>query len=416
MTPLTLSASDKAAEQELLERARVLHASSIVVDTEAPVFTSQMMFTDGMRALAKEMIAAGRSRSEVKYALGELLCDEVESDPDVREAYLGFWKRSGVTAASSSIYDTGVPWQAWEEALRELSTANRMVMALDGAITAAMTADDIRDAHARGTSTVIHNMQNTDPLNEQLDRLDVLYGLGVRIVQITYNLRNRFGDGCLERRDGGLSRLGQRLVGILNDSGILIDVSHCSDETILDAVQASARPLACTHTSVRAISTHARAKPDNVLKAVAENGGYVGILLVPFFIVPPEGDPRAESLGLAAGNATLDMMVDHIEYALDLVGADAVGIGTDWSKPFQDALRVGSDGGGLSARSQTPGFDWVGWRPEDRYSRDVYTAGFESWDFWPNITAAMLRRGIAEDTIAKILGENFVRVFGAAQR
>jgi membrane dipeptidase len=152
-----------------------------------------------------------------------------------------------------------------------------------------------------------------------------------------------------------------------------------------------------------------------VLRAIAERGGYIGILLVPFFILPEGGDPRASATGLPPGNATLDTLVDHIEYALNLLGSDAIGIGTDWSKPFQDALRVASDGGGLSQRSQTAGFDWVGWRPGDRYSRDVYTAGFESWDFWPNITAAMLRRGISEETTAKVLGENFVRVFGEAQ-
>ena len=401
-------------ERDLAERAHQLHANSIVVDSEAPVFTSQMMFTDAMMAMAREMVAAGRSCSDVKYALGELLCDEIVEDPEVRQAYLSFWERSGVTAASSSIYDVGVPWHAWDEALRELATAARMVASLDGAISTALTSDDIRRAHARGTRSIINNMQNTDPLDEQLDRLDILYGLGVRIVQITYNLRNRFGDGCLDRRDGGLSRLGEELIGSLNDLGILVDVSHCSDETVLDAVRISSRPIACTHTSARTISGSARAKPDHVLRAVAESGGYVGILLVPFFIVPAEGDPRANELGMPVGNATLDMMVDHIEYALNLLGSDAVGIGTDWSKPFQDALRVGS-GGGLSARSQTPGFDWVGWRPEDRYSRDVYTAGFESWDFWPNITTAMLRRGISEDTVAKVLGQNFLRVFGDAQ-
>ena len=412
---MTSAVTATKPDPELESRAQALHQRSIVVDTEAPVFTSQMMFTDAMKALAKDMIESGRSRSEVKYALGELLCEEIRADPSVRDDYVQFWNRAGVTAASSSIYDTGVPWLAWEEALRELSTASRMIALLDGSITAAMTSDDIRSAHARGARTVIHNMQNTDPLDEQLDRLDVLFGLGVRIVQLTYNLRNRFGDGCLDRRDGGLSRLGERLVGQLNDLGILIDVSHCSDETILDTLQTSTRPIACTHTSVRAISQHARAKPDSVLRAVAERGGYVGILLVPFFIVPPEGDARANALGLPSGHATLDMMVDHIEYVLNIAGSDTVGIGTDWSKPFQDALRVAATNGGLATRSQTTGFDWVGWRPVDRYSRDVYTAGFESWDFWPNITTAMLRRGIPEDTVSKVLGENFLRVFGAAQ-
>ena len=401
-------------EKQLEERARELHAASMVVDTEAPIFTSHMMLTDGMRELARRRLDEGRSRAEVKIALGERLYDEVRSEPATRRAYLEFWRRSGVTAASSSIYDVGVPWRAWEEALCELATGNKLLAVLDQEITLALRADDIRRAHANHKRTVIYNLQNTDPLDEQFDRLDVLFGLGVRIVQITYNLRNRFGDGCLERRDGGLSRLGEALVGRLNDLGMLVDLSHCSDETTLDAVKVSDRPVACTHTSARAISSHARGKPDHLLRAVADKGGYVGVLAVPFFILPPEGDARARALGLPEGNATLDTMVDHVIHMLDVAGSDAVGIGTDWSRPYQDALRVGGNRRELAARSLTPGFDWVGWRPEDRYSRNVYTAGFESWDLWPNITAAMLRRGIPEETVVKILGENFVRVFGAA--
>lgn len=401
-----------ASDEELSQQALKLHLSSIVVDSEAPVFSSQMMFTPGMNELARQMLLAGKSRSQVKFALGEQLCEEVQRDPAVRTAYLEFWERSGVTCASSSFYDVGIPWHAWDDALRELSTAHKLLAELKGSITAALTAADIRRAHAEGTHAVIHNMQNTDPLGEQLDRLDVLFGLGVRIVQITYNLRNRFGDGCLERRDGGLSRLGVELVERLNELGVLIDVSHCSDQTVLDAVAVSSRPIACTHTSARAISKHARAKSDSVLRTVAESGGYVGILLVPFFILPPTTDIHPDESG--DHNATLDVMVDHVIHALNVVGPEAVGIGTDWSKPFQDALRVEGDLDGLASRSQTPGFDWVGWRPGDRYSRSVYTAGFESWDLWPNITTEMLRRGIPEDTISKVIGGNFVRVFEAA--
>jgi membrane dipeptidase len=403
---------DAAAFADVTARAQALHRRSIVIDTEAPAFTSQLMFTDGMRALARDMLEAGSTRSAVKYALGERLYEEVRLDPAVRRAYVELWAQSGVTAASSSIYDVGVPWDAWDDALRELATAQKLLSALGETMGPAFSAQDIRDAHDAGRHAVIHNLQNTDPLCEQLDRLDLLFGLGVRIVQITYNLRNRFGDGCLERRDGGLSRLGQALVGRLNDLGILVDLSHCSDQTTLDAVEVSTRPVACTHTSARALSGHARAKTDEVMRAVADRGGYLGVLVVPFFLLPPGGDGRAQAVGLSEGNATLDSFVDHVVHVIDVAGSDAVGIGTDWSKPFQDALRVSRSSQGLAARSQTAGFDWVGWRPADRYSRDVFTAGFEAWDQWPNITAALLRRGLSEAVVEKILGANFLRVFG----
>jgi membrane dipeptidase len=394
---------------ELLEAARRLHREHIVVDTEAPAFTSQLVLTGRMVERAHAMLAEGRSRSAIKMALGETLAEELEGSPEARADYLGHWHRSGVTVASSSVYDVGEPWSAWEETQRELEIGARVLKALAGDLVEFRTAGDMVAAHRAGKVGVIQNLQNTDPLDDRLDRVDELYGHGVRICQLTYNLRTRFGDGCLERRDGGLSRLGIALVERLNHLGVLVDLSHCSDQTTLDAAEVSSKPVAVTHSSARAISRHARGKPDQVLAAVANKGGFVGVLLVPFFIVPPPS-PGATS----SGNATLDDVVRHVKHFIKVAGEDAVGIGTDWSKPFQDALNWGGGGpSSLATRSQTAGYDWVGWRPQDRYSRTVWTEGFETFDEWPNITAALLGAGMSERVVAKVIGGNFVRVFGA---
>jgi membrane dipeptidase len=395
-------------QAELLEAARRLHREHIVVDTEAPVFTSQLVLTERMVERAHTMLAAGRSRSEIKMALGDTLADELEGSAEARASYLGRWHAAGVTAASSSVYDVGEPWLAWQETQREFEVGDRVLKALGGELREFRTAGDIEAAHREGAVGIIQNLQNTDPLDDQLTRIDELYARGVRICQLTYNLRTRFGDGCLERRDGGLSRLGAALVERLNHLGILVDLSHCSDETTLDAAAISSVPVACTHTSARSISGHARGKPDAVLKAVADKGGFVGVLLVPFFILPVTEHG-------ASGNARLEDVVRHVQHFIDVAGEDAVGIGTDWSKPFQDALNWGGGGpNSLAARSQTTGFDWVGWRPQDRYSRTVFTEGFETFDQWPNITAALLAAGMHERVVAKVIGANFVRVFGAA--
>lgn len=393
---------------ELLEAARRLHHDHVVVDAEAPVFTSQLVLTDRMVERAHEMLTEGRSRSAIKAALGEALAEELEGSAEARQGYLDNWRRAGVTVASSSVYDVGEPWHAWKETQRELEIGTRVLKALDGDLVEFRTASDIAAAHAAGKAGVIQNLQNTDPLEDRIDRIDELYDRGVRICQLTYNLRTRFGDGCLERRDGGLSRLGAALVERLNHLGVLVDLSHCSDLTTLDAAEVSSKPVAVTHSSARAISGHARGKPDEILAAVANKGGFVGVLLVPFFIVPPPS-PGATS----SGNATLDDVVRHVQHFMDVAGEDAVGIGTDWSKPFQDALNWGGgEPTSLAARSQTAGYDWVGWRPDDRYSRAVWTEGFERFDQWPNITAALLGAGMSEHVVTKIIGGNFVRVFG----
>jgi len=389
-----------------------LHSRSLVVDAEAPTFTAQMILTPGMIDLARRLLAEGTSRSDIKTALGEALVDEMRSDPTARHSYMGHWEASGVTVASSSIYDNGLPWLAFGESLRELALAEELLRVLGGAIEAVESADDIERIHRQGKHGVIHNLQNTDPFEDRLDRVDLFHRLGVRIVQLTYNLRNRVGDGCLERTDGGLSRLGVTLVKALNERGILIDLSHCSDRTALDVARLTQAPIACTHTGARALSGHARAKPDDVLRAVADTGGFVGVLLVPFFLREPDGTSprRARPSELPAGCTTLDDAVDHIEYMLELIGPDCVGLATDWSKPYQDALNVA----GAPTRSATPGYDWVGWRPQDRFSRTVYTAGMERWDDWPNLTTAMLTRGIPQDIVIRVLGTNFLRVFRAA--
>lgn len=394
----------------LLEAARRLHREHVVVDAEAPVFTSQLVLSERMVERAHEMLAEGRSRSAIKIALGETLAEDLETSAEARRQYLDHWHAAGVTVASSSVYDVGEPWHAWEETQREFQIGARVLRALDGELVEFRSAADMVAAHQAGKVGIIQNLQNTDPLEDQIDRIDELYDLGIRICQLTYNLRTRFGDGCLERRDGGLSRLGVALVERLNDLGILVDLSHCSDLTTVDAAEASSKPVAVTHSSARAISGHARGKPDEVLAAVANKGGFVGVLLVPFFIVPPPGAGATTS-----GNATLDDVVRHVRHFINVAGEDAVGIGTDWSKPFQDALNWG--GGGptsLASRSQTSGYDWVGWRPHDRYSRTVWTEGFERFDQWPNITAALLGGGLSEQVVAKVIGENFVRVFGEA--
>jgi membrane dipeptidase len=399
--------SEAIASRDALERAQRLHAEQIVVDSLAPTFTCEMMLTPAMVDLARSLQSRGKTRSAIRTALAEYLIEAASTDPATREAYLAFWRRAGVAAASCTLYDSGPPEQAWDDALTELARGTRLIRALNGAFVQGDSAATIEQAYRERRHAVIYNLQNAEPIGDQFGRIDLLYNLGVRIVQVAYNLRNRFADGCVERRDGGLSRFGEALVERLNRRRILIDLSHCSDRTALDVIAASQAPTAFTHTSARAISQHARGKTDEAFRAIVERGGYIGILIVPFFLMPPGGESRAAIPGLPPGWATLDTVVDHVVHVLNLVGSDSVGIGTDWGKPYYTAIRWSAD----MVREQTSSFDWVGWRPQDRFDPNLQTQGLETWDLWPNLTAALLRRGIPEPTVAKIVGGNFLRVF-----
>ena len=399
--------SEKFSQQDAIERARQLHAEHIVVDSLAPTFTCEMLLTPAMADLGRRLQSQGKTRYVIRTALAEYLIEAAASDPATRDAYIDYWRRAGVTAASSTLYDAGPPGQAWDDTLTELARGNRLLRALNGPIVLADSAAAIEQAHREGRHVVIYNLQNPEPIGEGFDHLDILYNLGVRIVQVAYNLRNRFADGCVERCDGGLSRLGETLVDRLNRQRILIDLSHCSDRTAMDVIASSSAPVAFTHTSARTLSRHARGKTDAAIRAIAERGGYIGVLIVPFFLLPPEGDGRATPPDLPAGWATLDTVVDHVLHIQNLVGSDCVGIGTDWGKPYYTALQWSGD----MVKEKTSSFDWVGWQPEHRFDPNMQMHGLETWDLWPNLTAAMLRRGIPEATVAKIIGGNFLRLF-----
>ena len=176
---------------------------------------------------------------------------------------------------------------------------------------------------------------------------------------------------------------------------MLIDTSHCSDRTTLDAVEASQSPVAITHAAAPALSGHPRAKPDDVIRAVAAAGGYVGVVAMPSILTP------------SGHGASLDTVVDHLVHMLDLAGPDAVGIGTDWGKPYYRAMEWHRE---TIAESLRPGeFDWVGWRPEHRFDPNEACAGIETWDLWPQLTARMLSRGLSEEVVVGVIGRNFLR-------
>ncbi len=399
--------NEQRAIREVGERAQRIHAERPVLDSLAPTFTCEMHLTPAMVALARKLQAQGLTRSAIRLALAEHLIEAVGQDPVARQGYLDFWQRAGVAAASCTIYDSGPPSRAWEETLAELARSNRLVKGLGDTFTVAGSAADVERAHREGRHALIYNLQNGEPVGDDFQRVDLLYNLGVRVLQMTYNLRNRFGDGCVERRDGGLSRFGISMVEALNRRRILIDLSHSSDQTALDTIAVSGAPVAFTHTCARALSRHPRGKTDQALRAIAERGGYVGVLIVPFFLLPPEGDRRPRPPDLPEGWATLDTVVDHVEYIRNLVGSDCVGIGTDWGKPYYSALRWSAG----MVREQASAFDWVGWLPEHRFDPNLQTRDLETWDRWPNLTAALLRRGIPEADVVKIVGGNFLRVF-----
>jgi membrane dipeptidase len=164
---------------------------------------------------------------------------------------------------------------------------------------------------------MVYGFQDTRMLDGNLDRINLFASLGVRVIQLTYNRRELFGDGCLEAGNAGLSQLGLDAVLRLNELKVLVDLAHCGQQTTADAIEHSKVPVAISHTGCQALANLPRNKRDVELRRMAERGGVVGIYLMPF--LTPGRQPTA------------DDVIQHIEHALQVCGEDHVGIGSDCS-------------------------------------------------------------------------------------
>ncbi len=231
-------------------------------------------------------------------------------------------------------------------------------------------------------------------LEGDLKNLQVFANLGVRIVQPTYNLRNLVGDGCIEKADGGLSKLGYEFIAQMNRLNLLLDLSHAGPRTIAEGIAASKAPMAITHTGCRALVDLPRNTRDSELKALADRGGVVGIYFMPF--LRESAQPHAEDL------------IRHIEHAVNVCGEDHVGLGTDGSisgVPLTDAYREAfrkEVEARIKAGVSAPG-----------ESADVFTIVPEYNDpmRFHRLAGDLSGRGWTASRIDKLLGANFARLF-----
>jgi len=320
-------------------------------------------------------------------------------------------RQGGLSAAFFSI---------WVDARYGPGTAFRRALALIDAVQAlvdtqataelATDADEVRGAVARGHIAVLMGVEGGHAIENSLEKLDSLYHRGVRYMTLTWNNGNDWaGSATDERGHGGLTDLGKRVVRRMNQLGMLVDVSHASDSTFWDVLATTSRPVIASHSSCRAIARHPRNLSDEQLRALAKNGGVVGINFYPVFLddhfreqyeelrrrLRPETDSiharyrgrpgesafeidkfvgeKAESLGVPG----LERLVDHIDHAVQVMGIDHVGLGSD--------------------------FDGI----------SVLPAPMKDATSLPLLVAALQQRGYADGEVAKILGENFLRLLSA---
>jgi membrane dipeptidase len=239
---------------------------------------------------------------------------------------------------------------------------------------------DFDAASDAGDIAVVLHFQGGDPLEADVNLVDVFYELGVRVLQPTYNFRNRLGDGCLERANSGLSKFGRAAVARMNELGIVIDLSHVGRRTSLDIVEASTSPVIVSHANACAVYDSRRNLTDEQIRAVAMSGGVIGVCAFPGFV--------------GGGQPDLEKLLDHVDYIVKLVGDAHVGIGCDFSQETEED------------------YIYFGYE-EDTYPHPpwVYPAGIAGFTDLKNIGAGLKRRGYKDEQIQRIAKRNFVRVF-----
>ena len=381
------------------DEARKLHHEALVIDTQQPPVINGFLYTQKMKGIVAEAARQGLGRDEVAPQMAVLAAREIQASPDAREAYLNLWRRSGVTVACGTFSGSHKATGAFERACEAIARAYTFVDALGGELQIVRRATDIERVHRDRKYGVLLDFQNTTPFGDDLDRIEYFYNLGVRMVQLTYNLRNLVGDGCTEAHQGGLSYFGREVVRRLNELRILVDVSHCSEQVGWDALKVSAAPIVVSHSASKAVCYHDRGKTGELAKAVADRVGFFGVVIVPGFI--------AEST-----EATLDDFCRHIEHLVDVCGVDHVGIGTDKTGkgPGTESIVEYPDS---MPRHRAGTFDWAGFRlKEHRLTPEYHLKGYDTFGDWPNLTVALAAWGFNEDELRRLLGLNFLRVYG----
>jgi len=273
-------------------------------------------------------------------------------------------------------------WENFEGTVRNVVEMNQLIEANSDLLTKVYTTKDIHRAKAEGKTGVMMGFQNAHAFEDQIGYVQIFKDLGVGIVQMCYNTQNLVGTGCYER-DGGLSGYGREIVAEMNRVGMLCDLSHVGPNTAKEVIIESKKPVAYSHCLPAGLKEHPRNRTDEELKFIADNGGFVGVtMFAPF---------------LKAGiNATIDDYVEAIQYIYNIVGEDAIGIGTDFT--------------------QGHGYDFFEYLTHDkgyarrltRFGEIINPLGMRTVGDFPNLTEALLKHGFSERQVVKIMGENWV--------
>lgn len=377
-----------------LQHGLELHAASVVCESYG--FSPRSAW-DG--DVLRKAVEAGASTAELDDLREDMSMTRSATDAAEQAEYREAWNASGVTCIFQNAGEEG---QAVDRLLKRLARFTFVTDVLRDFVVRAVVPDDILAAKKQGKHCLYFSgngmplAQRWESVEGELGYVRIFFQLGIRMMHITYNRRNMLGDGCAEPANGGLSDFGRAAVAEMNRVGVIPDVAHSGWQTSFDTATASSRPVVASHTACDALNHHIRSKPDRVIKAIVDTGGYVGICAVPSFL---------------GGKGNLAAMLDHIDYVVKKFGPDHVAIGTDVAYTSR-AMAAEAKKVPRAARVRPR---WEALWPPNAFPLSDSQATM-AWTNWPMFTVGLVQRGHSDDAIQKILGGNMLRVARATLR
>jgi membrane dipeptidase len=290
-------------------------------------------------------------------------------------------RKGGLTAANCTVS----VWEDFKGTVHNIAQMKSLIRENSDLLMLVRNTRDIEQAKLERKTGIILGFQNAHAFEDHLGHIEAFADMGVRVVQLCYNTQNLIGTGCYER-DGGLSGYGREVIAEMNRVGIMVDLSHVGAKTSEEAILASKKPVTYSHCLPAGLKEHPRNKSDEQLRFIADHGGFIGVTMFPPFL----------RRGI---EATVEDYVEALDYVINLVGEDCVGVGTDHTQGYgQDFFEHLTHDKGRHRRLTN-------------FGTVLNPVGIRTIGEMPNLTAAMVHAGWSTRKIEKVIGGNWMRVF-----
>ena len=280
----------------------------------------------------------------------------------------------------------------FRQTVSNISQWHRLFEAYPERIVHGRTAADVILAQQSQRTAVFFGFQNCSPIESDIDLVEVCHQLGARFMQLSYNNQSLLASGCYEEVDSGITRMGRQVIAEMNRVGLVVDMSHSGERSTLEAIEASARPIAITHANPASWHGALRNKSDTVLKALAQSGGMIGFSLYPHHLRD-------------GSDCSLQSFCRMVADAADLIGVNHIGIGSDLCQDQPDSVVAWMRNGRWTRQTDfgegsaaAPGFP-------------AQPAWFEDNRDFPNVRRGLEEVGLDQDSVAAVMGGNWLAFF-----